>query len=100
VFVDLAVFVLAPGIWLFAYASFERLERKRRDVRIFLAAMATAAIAAVLAAFVDLLTSASGEVETALDVIAGAAMLLLVLPFAVPPLARAAHWLVRRHRAQ
>ncbi len=93
--VDVAALVLAPGLWLFAYASFQRSETKRWDVRVVLAAMAVAATIVVVAALIDLVTSAD---ETALDAIGGVAMLLLVSPFVVFPLARAVQSLIRRRR--
>ena len=93
--VDVAVLVIAPGLWLFAYASFQRFETKRWDVRVVLAAMAVAATTVVVAALIDLVTNANG---TALNVIGGVAMLLLVSPFVVFPLARVVKSLIRRRR--
>ncbi len=78
----------APVLRLFAYASYERAERKRWDVRAILMIMAIAATTAVVAEVVDIITEANGTTGTILDVVSGTAGLVVLAPFIIFPLAR------------
>jgi hypothetical protein len=84
---DLLVLAV-PVVWLFAYASFTRADRKRGDVRILLTIMATAAITAVAAELLDLTSDPRGSTKDVFDIVSGTAALVVIAPFVIFPLAR------------
>jgi len=84
---DLLVLAV-PAMWLFAYASYSRADRSRRDVRILLTIMAGAAITAVAAELLDMMSDAHGSTKNVLDIVSGTAALVVIAPFVIFPLAR------------
>jgi hypothetical protein len=78
----------APVLWILAYSSYEKAERKKLAARTILTITAIAAIIALAAKLADVLMEAGGTEGMILQAMSGSAMLVVVAPFVIFPIAR------------